>query len=477
MQGGANPLVNIVPLRVGIEEARRIATKEIFEGYSRPEDIRSATVGEAVLYYLPVWRVAVEMAGFHLGLGSLSRRSSPDIHARLGSHVHVLPANRSFPIVHIPYAAIRGEPEAMLPGDPSTLPGSVLPVDVWQQEAEREAVSVAMRAVASNRALLSHYEPRLWTALGYWPLVVVRYHYEGSGRRYFGEEYFVTISGRTGAVTARHHPAGVGLFGAMGRFLGVSDGTPVAHAPRPPPPAPPPPAPPRTYEPPPVPPAPRPPAPAPHAPIHASLPRVLDPSQAFVVSAALSLAEARARIARAILDAPLGSGGIDVHALAAPQLFHMPMWRIRLRHDAVLRPRAHEALPAVFAERGVKSRRTFLVTATSILPDAALPLAELGGFHAPDVSGGAIAVASRASLEVGATLLDQNVSQETAVRELPPEADVEYAMLIHVPFYVQSLSRGYVVVSGRSGAVLGMRHRIARAPRAVTPRESADHPS
>lgn len=495
--GSGGPLVNVVPMRVGPDEARRIASNDIFAGYSKPEDIRSATLGEAVLYYLPVWRISVEMAGFHLGIGSLSRRgplvgATPDLHARQTSYVHVLAANRSFPIVHVPFGAIRAQPEAMIPGDAAGLPGAVPPVDVWQVEAEREAVAIASRAVASNRALISHFEPRLWTALGYWPIHVVRYAYEGSGRRHYGEEYFVTVCGRSGGIIARHHPAGVGLFGALGRFLGVNETSPAVYAqppvpPRaPPPPAPPPPAPPPTAY---VPPPPAPPVyVAPPAADTSQglprLPRALDPSQVLAVTAALSLSDARSRIAEAIRGAPAGARGADAPSLEAPHLIHMPLWRMRLDRDAVLGPRSRASLPAVFAEPGAPKPRVFLVTATRDLPEAALPLAEIGGFHTPDVSPGAIAVASRASLEVGAFLLDNDVSRDAAAREVVAacaapglsEASIESALLVYYPVYVQRTGHGYVVLSARSGAVLGARHRIALTSRASR-REISVRPS
>lgn len=461
--------VAFFPAHVTASEAQGIASRAIFEGLMKPEDMATATtVFTPSLEYLPVWRVAVEATGFHLGLGSARRArrrvnhgacgavtetsSSTHLGVNHGSDIQLIVAHRHFPLTYLPLSSLlRFDSARMVMGDVSqlTATGAVLPVDVSRAEAEHEVVASVMRRVAPEMALFQHYEPKVATSFAYVPLYIVRYAYNGMGRRHTNEEFFVTICAQRGTILAKHHPYGGGLVGALGRFF-VGPGQ--HHAPPPPPqppvnwtpwaPPPPPPPQPRNNE-------------------------QIEPqgSQVLAIASSVSLVEARSRIARAISEAP-GKAVTE----GAPLLVHAPFWRIRMSLE---RPSLTEA----FRARGVLATsdpNIFIVPALgdSPLDPELAALNEIRGFDPPEMSDSrAIAPVERRTLEAGAILLEAGVSREVAssmvaagMRATP--SDIASARLIYYPLYVQQLAgkRKYLVLSATTGKVLGARYAIPLTP-------------
>jgi len=77
-----------------------------------------------------------------------------------------------------------------------------------------------MRAVRPKHAIYAKYEPEIRSAtFCLYPLYYARYRYGGEANPKLAEGFFVTISGRTGALVAAKHPSGVRALAGRVRRL------------------------------------------------------------------------------------------------------------------------------------------------------------------------------------------------------------------------------------------------------------------
>lgn len=202
----------VLPRTVDRALAEKTAREAMNESVFRPADIARAEVAPFALAYLPLWRVHVEVEGFHLGV---SRVSSGGIGGMLptGGTRHaeqvVLVLGRRMvacdPTAKAELPSIDLVPRARckLPDDVVILP------DVARTDAEREACDRLRRQVQPTQALYSKFDAHVRSAtLCYYPVWLLRYRYAGAASKDAApEECHVAVSGRTGKIVSDHHPS------------------------------------------------------------------------------------------------------------------------------------------------------------------------------------------------------------------------------------------------------------------------------
>jgi hypothetical protein len=230
----------VAPLTLGRNEANKAIHDAIFDRTLRPADIESASVDEAHLLLVPLWRVDVSVDGHHVGLSSVTVGSGgtripiPTGGSRHKDAVLIVRGRRSFPLETAQPALLNGlfsgtSPVELALHDLEPLASARLDMDldervdadVTHDDAEREAKQVILRAVAPSNALFSSYEPAVRSSqFVLYPVYFSRYRYDGEAQRSAGETYFVALSGHSGKVIASHHPSGLRAAAArVRRFL------------------------------------------------------------------------------------------------------------------------------------------------------------------------------------------------------------------------------------------------------------------
>jgi hypothetical protein len=219
---GAFMAVATLDAAAGATAIRRAVT----DGFLKPSDIADAELGVATLLYVPFWRVAVSVDGFHIGLTSFeSNRTGKTMTLPTGGARHkdavvsicartVVPYEAKLPSIFGPMAGAppleigMNELVSVANAARELDAAEVVEADVDRSRAEYLASSMVLRAVRPNNALYAKYEPRiLSTTFCFYPLYWARYRYDGEARRHPGEECFVAVSARTGNVIMSKHPS------------------------------------------------------------------------------------------------------------------------------------------------------------------------------------------------------------------------------------------------------------------------------
>jgi hypothetical protein len=220
--------VLVAPATLDAARGRDAVRHAVKDGVLKPSDIDGVELAEPALLYVPFWRVAVTVDGFHIGLSSVQGgRSGRTIPIPTGGARHkdgvVMVCARTL----VPYEAklpsffgkIAGAPPLEL-GTNELVPvasardalaaGEVVDADVDQARGEAIASGMLVRAVSPTSALYAKYEPKIQAStFCLYPLYYARYRYEGEARRHAGEDFFVAVSARTGEVVAEKHPSAV----------------------------------------------------------------------------------------------------------------------------------------------------------------------------------------------------------------------------------------------------------------------------
>lgn len=228
----------VAPATLDAERGREALVRAVREGILRPADIDVAAIAEPVLLYVPFWRVAVSVDGFHVGLRTVTSGGGgqsfpiPSGGFRHKDGVVMLAARAAFPYeaklppsVQIagtaPVALGTNELVAREGAEGVLAAGEVVDADLDEARARAIAGAMFVRAVSPSNALYSKYEPIVHSCIFCWyPVYYARYRYEGEARRHEGEEFFVSVSGRTGAVIAAKHPSAArAVTSKLRRFL------------------------------------------------------------------------------------------------------------------------------------------------------------------------------------------------------------------------------------------------------------------
>lgn len=216
--------VFVAPATLEAGQGREAVQRAVKEGILKPSDIDGAELADPVLLYVPFWRVAVTVDGFHIGLTTATARSGRSIPIPTGGARHkdgvvmicartLVPYEPKLPSF---FGKIAGAPplelglNELVPVPGALAAGEIVDADVDQARAEAIASSMLLRAVSPSSALYAKYEPKIHAStFCLYPLYYARYRYEGEARRHAGEEFFVAVSGRTGEVVAAKHPSAV----------------------------------------------------------------------------------------------------------------------------------------------------------------------------------------------------------------------------------------------------------------------------
>lgn len=226
-------LAYVVPVAVSAADAERTARDAVLGSVLRPADIGRAVLEPLTLVHLPFWRIEVAADGFHLGVAFLRGGQPgamplpfPTGGARHRDGVMLVVARTLFPYepsllssssswVGTQFEGAMGafqiRLEEMVPRarQPITT-GEVIEADMDRREAEKEAKDRILRAIRPHTALFESYEPKVKSvAFCHVPLYVMPYHYDGAAKRRPGEEYYVTVSGRSGKIVGARHPSAV----------------------------------------------------------------------------------------------------------------------------------------------------------------------------------------------------------------------------------------------------------------------------
>jgi hypothetical protein len=219
--------VLVAPATLEAAQGREAVQRAVKDGILKPSDIDGAELADPALLYVPFWRVAVTVDGFHIGLSTATARSGRSIPIPTGGARHkdgvVMICARSIvpyePKLPSFFGKIAGAPPlelgtselvAVPDAQDALAAGEVIDADVDQARAEAIASGMLLRAVSPSSALYAKYEPKIHAStFCLYPLYYARYRYEGEARRHSGEEFFVAVSGRTGEVVAAKHPSAV----------------------------------------------------------------------------------------------------------------------------------------------------------------------------------------------------------------------------------------------------------------------------
>ena len=218
----------VAPATLDASRGREAVQRAVKHGILKPSDIDGAELVDPALLYVPFWRVAVTVDGFHIGIGSVqSGRTGRSVPIPTGGARHkdgvVMVCARTL----VPYEAklpsffgkMAGEPPlevgtnelvASVNAPDALAAGEVIDADIDKARGEAIASGMLLRAVSPTNAIYAKYEPKIHAStFCLYPIYYARYTYEGEARRHSGEEFFVAVSGRTGEVVAAKHPSAV----------------------------------------------------------------------------------------------------------------------------------------------------------------------------------------------------------------------------------------------------------------------------
>jgi hypothetical protein len=216
-----------VPALLDMAAGRAAVEHAVRDGFLRPFDIDSAEIETPRPLWVPFWRVAVSADGFYVNVenvpvGSKGRAIPiPTGGARYKDVAVAICARTSFPYEpRLPslVARVSGPPPLEiradeLVSDPSAEmltanEAEVVDADVDRERAESMTTELMLRSVSPTHAFYETYAPKIHSAeLCLYPVYYARYTYSGEARRRPGEELFVAVSGRTGAVISAEHPS------------------------------------------------------------------------------------------------------------------------------------------------------------------------------------------------------------------------------------------------------------------------------
>lgn len=217
----------VAPATLDATRGKDAVQRAVRDGILKPSDIEGAHLEDATLLYVPFWRIAVTVDGFHIGVGSISSGNNRSIPVPTGGARHkdgvVMICARTL----VPYEAklpsffgkIAGAPPLEIgtnelvtaPNAQDALAaGEVVDADIDRARAEAIASGMLVRAVSPTSAIYAKYEPKIHSStFCLYPMYYARYRYEGEARRHASEEFFVAVSGRTGEIVAAKHPSAV----------------------------------------------------------------------------------------------------------------------------------------------------------------------------------------------------------------------------------------------------------------------------
>lgn len=219
--------VFVVPATLDASRGAAAVQRAVKDGILKPSDIDMADLAEPALLYVPFWRIAVTVDGFHIGLSSMQGQNGRTIPVPTGGARHkdgvvmvcartVVPYEAKLPSF---FGKMAGAPplevgtnELVVPANAqdALAAGEVVDADIDKARAEAIASGMLLRAVSPTHAIYAKYEPKIHAStFCLYPLYYARYRYEGEARRHAGEEFFVAVSGRTGEIVADKHPSAV----------------------------------------------------------------------------------------------------------------------------------------------------------------------------------------------------------------------------------------------------------------------------
>lgn len=220
--------VFVAPATLDAARGAAAVQRAVKDGILKPSDIEGADLTPPALVYVPFWRVAVTVDGFHIGISTVQSGSSgraipiPTGGARHRDGIVMICARSIVPYeAKLPsfFGKIAGAAplevgtnELVAEGNAqdALAAGEVVEADIDKARAESIASGMLLRAVSPTHAIYSKYEPKInASTFCLYPLYYARYRYEGEARRHAGEEFFVAVSGRTGEVVAAKHPSAV----------------------------------------------------------------------------------------------------------------------------------------------------------------------------------------------------------------------------------------------------------------------------
>jgi len=217
-----------VPATLDAKQGGEAVQRAVRDGFLKPSDITGADLEDTKLLYVPFWRVAVSVDGFHIGLSSVTSGNTgrsipiPTGGARHKDGIVMISGRTVFPYEpKLPsfFGRMAGTPPLEVGTNELTqsanatdalAAGEIVDADVDEMRARTIASQMLLRAVSPANAIYSKYEPNV-TACTFclYPVYYARYRYEGEARRHAGEDFFVAVSGRTGEPIAAKHPSAV----------------------------------------------------------------------------------------------------------------------------------------------------------------------------------------------------------------------------------------------------------------------------
>jgi len=217
----------VVPATRDAARGQEAVTRAVKDGFLRPADIGGAELEAPVLLYVPFWRVAVTVDGFHLGLSTMQSSSGRTIPIPTGGARHkdgivmlcartVVPYEAKLPSFFgkiagaSPLEVGMNELVPAANAKDALATGEVVDADIDQARAESMASGMLLRAISPTHAIYAKYEPKIHAStFCLYPIYYARYRYEGEARSRAGEDFFVAVSGRSGEIVAAKHPSPV----------------------------------------------------------------------------------------------------------------------------------------------------------------------------------------------------------------------------------------------------------------------------
>ena len=222
--------VFVAPATLDAANGAAAVQRAVKDGILKPSDIDLADLAAPALVYVPFWRIAVTVDGFHIGISTVQSGSSgrsipvPTGGARHRDGIVMVCARTVVPYeAKLPsfFGKIAGAPplevgtnELVAASDRNAqdalAAGEVVEADIDKSRAESIASGMLLRAVSPTHAIYAKYEPKIHAStFCLYPLYYARYRYEGEARRHKGEDFFVAVSGRSGEIVAAKHPSAV----------------------------------------------------------------------------------------------------------------------------------------------------------------------------------------------------------------------------------------------------------------------------
>lgn len=215
-----------VAAKLDMEQGRTAALHAVRDSFFRPFDIETTRIADVRAVWVPFWRVGITLDGLHVGATSVDvgeRTVEVPTGTRFrDSHV-MISARSQFPYepklsTFFGRSRLAGAPplevstHEMTPSPEVEMlrenDAEIVDADVTRERAESVAMGLLIHNVDPIHTVYAHYEPKVRSAVFvYYPIYFARYVYNGEARRYVGEEMFVAVSGRSGAVIAAKHPS------------------------------------------------------------------------------------------------------------------------------------------------------------------------------------------------------------------------------------------------------------------------------